>query len=64
MLSGAGLCFDDLAQDAVGFRIADIEVRVGRLEKLLRAKERAGRPKDVEFLRMWAARLREEAGEG
>ena len=64
MLSGAGLCFDDLAQDAVLFRIADVEVRVGRLEKLLRAKERAGRPKDVEFLRMWAARLREEAGEG
>jgi hypothetical protein len=64
MTSGLGLRFDDLAQDAVTFHIADVEVRVGRLEKLLRAKEFAGRPKDVEFLRLYAARLREQAGEG
>jgi len=63
MLSGLGLRFDDLAEDAVTFRIDDVEVRVGRLEKLLRAKELAGRPKDVEFLRLYAARLREQAGE-
>jgi hypothetical protein len=64
MTSGLGLDFDDLAADAVSFRLGEVEVRVGRLEKLLRAKERAGRPKDVEFLRLYAARLREQAGEG
>ena len=64
MLSALGLRFDDLAADAVTFRLGEFEVRVGRLEKLLRAKELAGRPKDVEFLRMYAARLREQAGEG
>jgi hypothetical protein len=63
MTSGVGLRFGDLAQDAVTFRIGEVEVRVGRLEKLLRAKELAGRPKDVEFLRLYAARLREQAGE-
>ena len=63
MLSGQGLRFDDLAADAVSFRLGEVEVRVGRLEKLLRAKELAGRPKDAEFLRLYAARLREQAGE-
>jgi hypothetical protein len=63
MTSGLGLSFDDLAADAVTFRLGEVEVRVGRLEKLLRAKELAGRPKDVEFLRLYAARLREQAGE-
>jgi len=63
MLSGLGLRFEDLDADAVTFRIADVEVRVGRLEKLLRAKELAARPKDIEFLRLYAARLREQAGE-
>jgi hypothetical protein len=63
MLSGAGLRFDEVFANAVRFRVEGVEVRVGRLETLLRAKELAGRPKDVEFLRMWAARLREEAGE-
>ena len=62
-LMTSGLDFDDLAADAVTFRLGETEVRVGRLEKLLRAKERAGRPKDVEFLRLYAARLREQAGE-
>ncbi len=62
MTSALGLRFDDLAEDAVTFRIEDVEVRVGRLEKLLRAKERAGRPQDVEFLSLYAARLRELAG--
>jgi predicted nucleotidyltransferase len=63
MLSGAGLRFDEVFAEAVRFRVEGAEVRVGRLETLVRAKELAGRPKDVEFLRMWAARLREEAGE-
>jgi hypothetical protein len=63
MLSGIGLSFDDLASDAALFRFSDFEIRVGRLDKLLRSKELAGRPKDVAFLTMFAARLREEAEE-
>jgi predicted nucleotidyltransferase len=63
MLSGGGFRYDDLAADAVTFRLGDVKVRVGRLEKLLRSKELAGRPKDVAFLRLFAARLRESAGE-
>jgi hypothetical protein len=63
MSSGLGLRFDDLRSDAVAFRLGEIEVHVGRLEKLLRAKELAARPKDIEFLRLYAARLREQAGE-
>ncbi|HME70418.1 MAG TPA: hypothetical protein VKM54_11200 [Myxococcota bacterium] len=63
MLSAAGFGYDDLAADAVTFRLGDIEVRVGRLEKLLRSKELAGRPKDVAFLRLFAARLREGASD-
>jgi predicted nucleotidyltransferase len=63
MLSGAGFRYDDLAADAVTFRLGEVEVRVGRLEKLLRSKELAGRPKDVAFLRLFATRLREGTGE-
>jgi hypothetical protein len=63
MTSGLGLRFDDLRSDAVAFRLGEIEVHVARLEKLLRAKELAARPKDIEFLRLYAARLREQAGE-
>jgi hypothetical protein len=64
MLSMTGFAFGDLAVDAVPFRVGDLDVRVGRLEKLLRSKELSGRPKDVEFLRMYAARVAEERGEG
>ena len=60
MLSGGGFEFGDLASDAVIFRIDGTEIRVGTLAKLLRSKEIAGRPKDLEFLRMFAARLRPE----
>ena len=63
MLSGAGLSWDDLEIDAVVFRIADAEVKVGRLEKLLRSKELSGREKDLEFLRLYSARLRAESGD-
>jgi len=63
MLSGAGFHYDDLTSDAVTVRLGDVEVRVGRLEKLLRSKELAGCAKDVAFLRLFAARLREGTGE-
>ena len=58
MLSMAGFSFAEIASDAVAFQIGGIEVRVGRLQKLLQAKEIAGRPKDLEFLRLFAARFR------
>jgi hypothetical protein len=64
MLSMTGFTFDQLMVDAERFRLADVEVPVGRLEKLLRSKELAGRPKDREFLRLFAARLREDAEGG
>lgn len=57
MLSGAGLSWPELTSDAASFRLGDLAIRVGRLERLLRAKQLAGRPKDVEFLRMFAARF-------
>jgi CTP:molybdopterin cytidylyltransferase MocA len=60
MLSGKGLAWDEVTSDAVAFQVGDAEIRVGRLERLLRAKELAGRPKDVEFLRMFAARFADE----
>ena len=60
MTSMAGFSYEDLSADATTFRVADVEVRVGRLEKLLRSKERCGRPKDVEFLRAFEARASEE----
>jgi len=61
MLSMTGFGFEELATDAERFRLGDVEVSVGRLEKLLRSKELAGRAKDREFLRLFAARLRQDA---
>ena len=62
MTSMAGFAYADLDADATRFRVADVEVRVGRLEKLLRSKERSGRPKDIEFLRAYEARVEDDAG--
>lgn len=56
MLSIAGFAYADLAGDASTFRVADADVRVGRLEKLLEAKRASGRPKDLEFLRAFESR--------
>jgi predicted nucleotidyltransferase len=64
MLAATGFGFDELAADAERFRLGDLEVSVGRLEKLLRSKALAGRAKDREFLRLFAARLREDAERG
>ena len=60
MTSLAGFTYEELEADAATFRVAGVEVRVGRLEKLLRSKERSGRPKDLEFLRAFEARAIEE----
>jgi predicted nucleotidyltransferase len=56
MTSISGFRFSEIAEDATPFEIAGTEVRVGQLEKLLRSKETSGRPKDLEFLRAFAAR--------
>jgi hypothetical protein len=58
MLSASGFRYEEWAADAETFRLGEVELRVGRLEKLLRSKELSARPKDVEFLRLYAARLR------
>ena len=63
LLTVSGFGFGELAEDAPRVRVAGAEVRVGRLEKLLRSKEASGRPKDLEFLRAFAARLPDEDGE-
>jgi hypothetical protein len=62
MLAASGLSWSEAASDAIPFRLGDLEVRVAKLERLLRSKEIAGRPKDLEFLRLFAARLRDEDG--
>lgn len=64
MLGMRGFSYDQVAGDAAVFRVEDQPIRVGRLEKLLRAKELAGRPKDLEFLRMFAARYRDRFERG
>lgn len=60
MLSISGYTYPELAEDASSFRVDDFTVRVGRLEKLLRSKQESGRPKDLEFLRAFAARADED----
>ncbi len=57
MLAMPGESFAELRNDAVEFEVGGAVVCVGKLERLLGAKERAGRPKDVEFLRAFAARF-------
>jgi hypothetical protein len=60
LLAMARYSYRDLAEDAAVFRVASAEVRVGMLEKLLRAKEASGRPKDLAFLRAFEARATPE----
>jgi hypothetical protein len=55
MLSITGFTYAELSRDARPFRVGGLEVRVGRLEKLLRSKQQSGRPKDLEFLRVFEA---------
>jgi hypothetical protein len=60
MLSIAGFSYEEIAGDAARFNVEGSEVRVGRLQKLLRSKELSGRPKDIEFLRAFSARIAAE----
>ncbi len=63
LLSISGFSYSQLVEDTTSFRVAEVEVQVGSLEKLLRAKEASGRPKDLEFLRAFEARARDEDDE-
>ncbi len=63
MTSVSGFSYAELEGDATPFRVAGVEVRVGQLEKLLRSKQRSGRPKDLEFLRAFEARASEREGD-
>jgi len=63
MTSIAGFTYDELSEDASLFQVAGLDVRVGKLEKLLRSKQRSGRPKDLAFLRAFEARD-EDDGDG
>jgi len=56
LLSISGFSYPEIESDAAEFRVAQANVRVGSLEKLLRSKQASGRPKDLEFLRAFEAR--------
>jgi len=60
LLAVSGYPFSELARDAATVTIRGVPVKVGRLSKLLRSKQLAGRPKDRQFLRRYQALLREE----
>lgn len=61
MLSLFDFSFDEERRRSRAFRFEDQTIRVADIETLLRSKERAGRPKDIEFLRMHGARFRDLA---
>lgn len=63
MTSISGFRYADLVADATPFDVAGVEVRVGRLEKLLESKQASGRPKDLEFLRAFEARRGDDSDE-
>ncbi|MBI2167532.1 MAG: hypothetical protein HYU34_04715 [Candidatus Omnitrophica bacterium] len=60
LLEISGFPFTELARDAATFTVEGVGVRVGSLEKLLRSKKLAGRPKDAAFLKRYEALLEEE----
>ena len=61
LLQVSGYPFSELAKDARTFSVRGVPVRVGRLTKLLRSKQLAGRPKDRAFLKRYRALLGEDA---
>ena len=72
LLEISGYPFSEMERDAVTFSAQGVPIRVGKLRKLLRSKQLAGRPKDRQFLRrqeaLWkqrpAGRGRRRAEEG
>ncbi len=59
LLKVSGYPFSELAKDAATFTVRGVPVRVGKLQKLLRSKKIAGRPKDLQFLRRYESLLEE-----
>ncbi len=59
-LAVSGYLFAALVRDAVTITIQGTPVKVGRLSKLLRSKQLAGRLKDRQFLKRYQALLVEE----
>ncbi len=56
MTSISGFDYAALSEDAATFDVSGTEIRVGRLEKLLKSKETSGRAKDKAFLRAFESR--------
>ena len=50
LLAVSGYTFQELAEDAVTVAVRGVPIQVGKLRKLLRSKQLAGRPKDRQFL--------------
>ena len=59
LLAVSGYAFSDLARDAATFTVRGVPVKVGRLTKLLRSKQLAGRAKERQFLRRYQSSLDE-----
>ncbi len=57
LLRVSGYTFAELAEDAVTVSVRGVPIRVGKLHKLLRSKQVAGREKDRQFLARYAALL-------
>ena len=63
LLAVSGFDYEELDRDAIVFRAGPTRIRVGRLEKLLRMKEIAARPKDILFLEKYRLLLEGCGGE-
>jgi len=61
LLAVSGYAFSELARDAATFTVQGVPVKVGRLTKLVRSKQLAGRAKDRQFLRRYGVLLQETA---
>ena len=57
LLRVSGFPFSELLRDAATFTVRGVPVKVGRLTKLLKSKQLAGRPKDRRFLKRYQSLL-------
>ncbi len=64
LLAISGYTFEALVEDAMAIIVRGTPITVGRLEKLLRSKQIAGRPKDREFLKRYGMLLGEGSPHG
>ncbi len=60
ILEVSGYPFSEMIKDSATFTVRGVPVRVARLNKLLRSKKMAGRPKDRRFLQRYEDLLRED----